>query len=120
MMDLTFYKQKENTSNAKLTVQKTGRLGFSKGAIEMTGIKRNTFAKFGSDNEKNMFLVLSDKEDEFSFKVSKAGEYYYINARNLLRELDIDYKSKNTFIFDLFKTDKKNIYKMNKRVIYKE
>lgn len=78
------------------------------------------YAKFGNDEKGNLFLVTSNMEDEYSFKISKAGEYYYINAKNLLRDMDIDFKSKNTFIFDLFETEQENVFKMNKRVIKKE
>lgn len=118
-MDINFFKNKENTLNSKLTVQRTGKLGISKGAEELMGLKPGCFAKIGTKEDEELILMIVEEDDSYSFKISKAGEYYYINARNLLNDMGIDYRSKDTIIFDLFKTETKNVYKMEKRVIKK-
>jgi hypothetical protein len=64
------------------------------------------------------FLFLYNSFLEF-VNIFLAGDYYYINAKTLLEDLEVDYKSDDTTIYDIRKTDKENIYKLQKRVIKK-
>lgn len=118
-MQLKIIKPKEPNAIAKITVHKTGKLGFSKGADEMLELKENKFAKFGHDENEDFFIVMFKESDEETFNVAKAGDYYYITAKSLLDDLGIDYKSDNTTIFDIRKTELKNMYKLVKRIIEK-
>ena len=119
-MDLKFIKPKENNSVAKITVQKSGRLGFSKGAEELLNIEESKFCKFGFDENEDFFIVMFKEKDSETFSIAKAGEYYYLQAKNLLTDINIDYTSKNTTIFDLQKSELPNAFKMKKRVIEKK
>ena len=118
-MQLKIIKPKEANAITKITVHKTGKLGFSKGAMEMLSLEENKFTKFGHDEYDNFYIIMCKESDEETFNVSKAGDYYYINAKTLLEDLEVDYKSDDTTIYDIRKTDKENIYKLQKRVIKK-
>ncbi len=118
-MQLKIIKPKEPNAIAKITVHKTGKLGFSKGAMKILNLEQNKFSKFGYDEEENFFIIMCEDSDDETFNVAKAGDYYYITAKSLLEDLEIDYKSDDTTIFDIRKTEKENIYKLNKRVIIK-
>lgn len=118
-MQLKILKPKESNAIAKITVHKTGKIGFSKGANELLKIDENKFAKFGYDENEEFFIVMCKESDEETFNIAKAGDYYYITAKSLLEDLEIDYKSNNTTIFDIRKTELESIYKLNMRVIKK-
>lgn len=89
----------------KATIHKTGKLGFSAGAEVFMNIKDDSFFRIGfnnsSETEEKIYMVPSDTEDS-SFKVSKAGMYYYINLKNVFDKRGIDYKSKS-YIYDIKK-----------------
>lgn len=118
-MQLRIIKPKEPNAIAKITVHKTGKLGFSKGASEVLELEGNKFAKFGYDDNENFFIVMYKESDEETFNIAKAGDYFYITAKSLLDDLGIDYKSNDTTIFDIKKTEMENMFKLNKRIIRK-
>lgn len=118
-MELKFLKPKENTSIAKITVHKTGKLGFSRGAAELLDVANNKFCKFGVNEDNDLFIVMCKENDGESFGIAKAGEYYYVTAKSLLNDLDIDYRSKDTVIFDVIDIKEDKIYKMVRRIIKK-
>ena len=109
-MNIDFIKPKEINTVAKITIHKSGKMGFSRGASELLKLDVNKYAKFGFNEE----------SDDSTFSISKAGEYYYILAKSLLQEIGIDYTSKDTTIFDIKRTNEEYIYKLNKRVIKKK
>ncbi len=47
MIDIEFFKPKNQAGKAKISVQKSGRLGFNKIAIEELNLKSNRFCKIG-------------------------------------------------------------------------
>lgn len=118
-MKLKIIKPKEAAAIAKITVHKTGKLGFSKGAMELLDLENNKSAKFGHNDDQEFFIIMCKEPDEETFNIAKAGAYYYITAKTLLEDLGIDYKSDNTTIFDVGRTDETNIYKLIMRTIKK-
>lgn len=119
-MKISFIKPKEINTVAKITIHKSGKMGFSRGASELLKLDVNKYAKFGFNEDKDFFIVITQESDDSTFSISKAGEYYYILAKSLLQEIGIDYTSKDTTIFDIKRTNEENIYKLNKRVIKKK
>lgn len=124
MIDIEFIKPNESESSVKLTVHRTGKLGFSKGAIDLMNIEKNKNCKFGKNKNKEedekLYMVVSNQRDNLSYKISKAGDYYYIKAKELLRELNIDYSDQaTTVIFDIREIDNngQRIFELNKREI---
>lgn len=118
-MNIDFIKPKEINTVAKITIHKSGKMGFSRGASELLKLDVNKYAKFGFNEDKDFFIVITQESDDSTFSISKAGEYYYILAKSLLQEIGIDYTSKDTTIFDIKRTNEEYIYKLNKRVIKK-
>lgn len=124
MLDLSFIKPKEIDGAVKLTVHKTGKLGFSKGAIDLLSIGVNKYCKFATNNadtnDVSVYMIVDPIGDEYSFKISKAGEYYYIKAKSFLNEMNIDFEDETkTIIFDIQQMDYngEKIYKLKKRIV---
>lgn len=116
-MKLNFIKPKESNAPAKITVHKSGKLGFSRGAMDLLNLEENRYAKFGLDEEENLCIVMVAEADEETFAVAKAGQYYYINAKVLLQELGVDYTAPATTIFDIRRTEEPDIYRLAKRTV---
>lgn len=119
-MKIRFFKPRNVNKRIKLTVHRTGKLGFSKDASQLLNLEKNKFCKFGTNENSDLLFVICKEGDNTTFSISKAGDYYYVNAKSLLKDLDIDYKDENTYIFDIEDIDKEDIYKLKKRVIMKE
>ena len=118
-MKIRILKPKETAAVAKMTVHKTGKLGFSRGAMEMMNIDEYRFAKFGFDENDRLCVLMFKEADDETFHIAKAGAYYYISARTLLQDLEVDYTSDDTTIFDIRKSAEPDIYYLAKRVIKK-
>ena len=120
-MKLQFYKSKQTDGSIKATVHFNGRLGFSASAAKLMQLLTGTLLKIANNEEDkdtgNLYIVKVDKPDEETYRVVKAGSYYYLNAKLLFDELGVDYKGKKV-IYDIqeitYMNDK--IYKLNRRV----
>jgi|SRR5690606_29680274 len=122
MVEFNFIKPKENKGSVKLTVQKTGKLGFSKNAIDLLDLQNNRYCKFATVvNEDGLYMLISNEKDDYTFDISKAGDYFYIKAKSFLTDLNVDYENKDiTVIYDISNMDEQNnMYKLKKRVINK-
>lgn len=121
-MKIKFIAPKVVRGRVKCTVHRNGKLGFSQAAKIRLGINNTYYAKIGINeedtNDKNLYMLLTQQGDEESFKVSKAGNYLYLNTRNLFDELHIDYKNKK-IIFDIeeIQHDGMTLYKLIRREI---
>lgn len=129
MFVFEFIEPKENGKIAKLTVHKSGKLGLSKGAMDLLDTENNKYCKFANNNtdsnkeDKDLYMFLFKENDGASFSISKAGEYYYIKAKSLLIDLDIEYENTSeTIIFDIYpmEYEGETIYKLKKRIIKKK
>jgi len=126
-MGFSVLSAKKYNQKLKVTVQSTGKLGFSDETAKAMDLQSGTFyVKFVVEDEtKDMYLVLLDSPDEDAFKVCKAGEYYYLPTTQMFNDLKVDYKS-NTVIYDLTRSDGYDnelcgsVYKMDSRVIKKK
>lgn len=89
----------------KATIHKTGKLGFSSGAVDFIGISEESYFKIGfndnNDSDENIYIINSKTADG-AFKVSKAGDYYYVNLKNVFDKRGIDYKNKS-YVYDIKK-----------------
>ena len=110
------------TSKLKATIHASGKLGFSEATARELGLKDNSenYLQFAQDDENPdlLYLINNTMDDGDSFKVCKAGAYYYVNTKVMFDSLGIDYVSK-TIIFDLIKLQDtvNEVYKMIKREI---
>ena len=108
------------TSRLKATIHASGKLGFSEATARELGLKDNSenYIQFAQDDENPdlLYLINNTMDDGDSFKVCKAGAYYYVNTKVMFDSLGIDYISK-TIIFDIIKLQDtvNEVYKMIKR-----
>ncbi len=115
---------KKYTQKLKVTVQATGKLGFSDDTAKAFGFSNGlAYVKFLRDSDtETMYMVVLHAEDEDAFKVCKAGQYYYLSTTQLFSELGIDYKN-STVIYDLLRCSQYDeefggpVYQMNLRII---
>jgi len=65
--------------------------------------------------------VIQEYPDDETFKINKAGVYYYLNTKNLFDELNLDYLRKK-IIYDIqeIRNDDIDLYKLNKREIVRK
>lgn len=109
-MELKFISPSELSGNAKATVHKTGKLGFSAGAAEKLDLSdyRDKFAKIAINGDytedKNLYVIVTDDEDDESYPILKAGQYFYLSLKRLFEKFDENYKNE-TIIYDIKKGD---------------
>lgn len=121
-MKLNYWKPNIAGGKIKLTVHRSGNMGFSKPAIERMHIDETNYVKLATNaqdtKDNNLYLLITNKEDENSLKVNKAGDYYYLNTKSFFNEMNIDYKKKK-LIYDVVEVnyEGETIYKLIKREI---
>lgn len=101
-MAITFFSAKQFARTLKVTIQKTGRLGFTSAtAIDMQ-IDTDTYFRFGKDDSINadLIMVKSKEQSVDAFRALKTGDYYYLNTAALFDMLKYEYK-KGNIIFDV-------------------
>lgn len=114
-------------SGAKLTVQKTGRLGLSKKAADILAVEKYRYCLFHEDDEDEdvLFIQMLEEEAEYSLSINKSGEYFYVNAKALLGAIDVDYTNDDeTVIFDVIPIPPETyegmiVFELKKRVLKK-
>jgi hypothetical protein len=126
MFDFDFFKHKDAEPAAKLTIHKNSKAGFSAAADELMGLSDWKWCAFAKDKNENddrlIYMIKMDSPSEITFNISKAGDYYYIKAKSLLDDLDIDYADESTrTIFDItpIENNGQTVYRLTKRVIKK-
>ncbi len=124
-MKLKFFNAEEIKCNAKCTVHISGKLGFSSDAIELLKIAEGKSIQIAHNEEDesdtNLYAIINDVAKPGAFKINKAGEYFYVNTKNLFDTLGIDYKHTKV-VYDLSKSEYEGnpIIKMVRREIKKK
>lgn len=125
-MTLKILSAEKFSTKLKVTIQLTGRLGFTEMTATHLQLDVNKFAKFAQDDETNeLFLCISNKKSVDSFDIRLSGKYYYVSTTALFDMMGFDYKKK-TIMFDLVRVTNYDevmggsVYKMNKREILKK
>lgn len=109
----------------KATVHASGKLGFSEITAKELGFSGDVdhFVQFAQDDDNPavLYLINDTPDDGDSFKVCKAGTYYYINAKLMFDSLGVDYTNK-TVIYDMGKAQggEGNVYKMTRRELERQ
>ncbi|MGD8779749.1 MAG: hypothetical protein PVH88_12400 [Ignavibacteria bacterium] len=121
-MKLNFWKPTLSSSKIKATVHQNGNIGFSNGATQKLQIDETKYLKIGINEEdpkdNNLYVLITDENDENGLKVNKAGNYYYLNTKSFFNEHKVDYKKKK-IVYDIaeLNIDGQMIYKFVKREI---
>jgi len=124
-MKLKYINAEDTARNAKATVHKTGKLGFSSDAIEYLDIKEGKSIQFAQnvddENDNNLYAVIHEGQEEGAFKLIRAGNYFYVNTKNMFDALNIDYKTARV-IYDLVMIEHEGsqIVKMLRRELKKK
>lgn len=124
-MKLKFLQANEIAPLSKATIHSSGKLGFSSDAIDMLGITQEKTIQFAQneddENDRNLYAIIYEEKQEGAFKISKAGDYFYVNTKNLFDSLEIDYKNIR-IIYDIVKSnyEGKPIIKLIRRDIKKK
>ncbi|MEA5402111.1 hypothetical protein VB776_04240 [Arcicella sp. DC2W] len=107
-------------SKPKATIHITGKLGLNREAVKYMNINESTYFRIALDKDakekKDIFFVTSDKEEAGAIKVSKSGEYFFINLSTLFDTMKLEY-DKYTIAFDITKDvyEGKDLYILRKR-----
>ena len=124
-MKLKFISAKNNAAKAKATIHKTGKLGFSIEAISFLNLREGLFIRFAQneedENDLNLYAQLINEDSEESFKIIKAGQYFYVNTKVMFDNLGEKYVDKK-IIYDIVKIEieGEEILKLIRREIKKK
>lgn len=121
---ITIIKTRDFNVKLKATIHSSGRLGFTADTAIALSLSSSSFAKFARDDEDDqaLYLIITAKEDEDSFKVTKSGSYYYLPTTLMFESFGYDYKKYN-IMFDLIRKSDLDellggqVYKLNKRIV---
>ncbi|MBS1494582.1 MAG: hypothetical protein JST55_13800 [Bacteroidetes bacterium] len=110
----------KSKANIKAAIHKTGKLGFTKDAIEELQLDKGKYVKFAKNakdkNDSCLYMFISGINEEGSFSVIKAGGYIYLNTNLLFSELGYDYKNKKiSFLITEEEQGGTKFYKLRKR-----
>lgn len=119
---IKFYSAKHYSTKLKVTIQATGKLGFSDDTAKELELSTHSYIMLGADESESdvMYLVVLQKTNDDAFKVCKAGDYFYLPTTVLFLSLGYDFRNK-TIIFDLTRAKEFDeefggkVYKLNKR-----
>jgi hypothetical protein len=107
LIELELLSAYEVKHNIRLTIHLNGRLGFNAHAISSLGIKIGNGIKIMRNLKdpagENLYCrIIPNQDDLTAFNISKAGQYYTANTRDLWDALGFDYLSRSIH-FDLSK-----------------
>ena len=109
------------SKSAKMTIQRTGKLGFSNEAADLFLLKNRQEKRLllFDMGEDNFMAIVTNKENEEGFKILKGGEYYYVRMKNFFDSRSIPYQTKRV-IYDISDTGEEyegeKVYKLTQRI----
>lgn len=125
MIDFDDFSPNDDVGVVKATVHQNGKVGFSDGARKLMDLETNRHYKVSRNasnpDDTNLYLVPTTEDDPKAFKISKAGQYFYLRIKHILEKLKIDYKS-NRVIFDIREetSNQTKYYKLEMRPLKKK
>ncbi|MFT3903917.1 MAG: hypothetical protein QM727_12140 [Niabella sp.] len=119
-MKIKFFNPNSLDRNLKATIHKSGKLGFTVDAANKMELKSSISASVGmnedDEKDKSLYIMLHDEIIDDTFRVAKAGDYYYLNLKSLFDTLRVNYKEQS-IIYDITEEviDGKKLYKLTQR-----
>lgn len=102
-MKFTILSAKNYATTLKVTIQKSGRLGFTDDSAKALRLSTEKYAKFAQDDENgSLYLIILDKNDEDAFEIKISSGYYYVSTKVLFDSLGFMYEDGN-IMFDLIR-----------------
>lgn len=124
---ISIIKTRDFNVKLKATIHSSGRLGFTSDTASSLNLSSSSFVKFAKDDEDDraLYLILTDKPDEDTFKVTKSGSYFYLPTSLMFESFGYDYRKYNIMfdmvrMMDLDELLEGQVYKLNKRVIMRK
>lgn len=104
-MAIQFFSAKNFGKVLKVTIQKSGRLGFSSDAAVAMNLDTDTYFLIGKDEEikADLIMVKINAGNPDAFQVKKSGVYYYLDTTALFDMLHYNYKSGTNIFFDVIR-----------------
>lgn len=104
-MAISIISAKQFVLKLKVTIQSSGRLGFTGETASQLQLSERAGVKFAKDDEKSiLYLIIIDTPSEDAFELRSSGGYYFTETSRLFDYLGYDY-SKGNIIFDLIRQD---------------
>jgi hypothetical protein len=124
-MKLKFINPEALDKNLKATVHKSGKLGFTMDAARKLKLGEGKSASIAINeddvSDENLYVVIHEGLRNDAYKISKAGQYYYINTKALLDHLKINYLKQNV-VFDISREfiENQTVFKFKRRPMLKK
>lgn len=101
-MKLQLFNAAEFGKPLKVTIQSTGRLGFTDLTAHKLELDTDTYVRFyiDEDNVDRPIVEFIRMEDHSGYRVMKSGQYFYLSTSAFFQRLGFDYNS-GTIICDL-------------------
>ncbi len=121
-MRLNFHKPQSSRLPSKATIHRSGKLGFSSEAEKMLGLSTEKSLKIATNaddpEDDNLYVMVLQTIENDSFGLKKAGQYYYINGKQLFEDIKVDFK-KDKVIYDIeeFALDGQTLFMFKKRIV---
>lgn len=104
-MAISVISAKQFVQKLKVTIQSSGRLGFTGETGDHLRLQEKAGVKFAKDDEKNvLYLIIIDTRSVDAFEFRSSGRYFYAETSRMFDYLGYDY-SKGNIIFDLVRQD---------------
>lgn len=105
--------------NARASIQRNGRLGFTGEAAKLLGLQEGLTMLFSTTSNGDLAAVICDASESRGFRVQKAGEYFYIRMKNFFDSQSLDYIGKRV-AYDISETTEqyqgKVVYKFTRGI----
>lgn len=90
------------TKKLKATIQRSGKLGFTRETMDELKLNENCFIRFADDSENHdvVYLAIIRHEEAGCFKLMKSSGYLSVSTGKMFKELGFDY-SRRTVMFDV-------------------
>ncbi|MBO7052034.1 MAG: hypothetical protein J6W24_05155 [Prevotella sp.] len=100
-MEISIISAKQFATKLKVTIQASGRLGFTDETAKTLELQLGKCAKFAQDKEKDMlYLIIVGKDDDDAFQIRESSGYFYVPTKQMFDMLGYDYEN-NNIMFDL-------------------
>lgn len=102
-MPISIISAKQFATKLKVTIQASGRLGFTEETAKSLDLPSGKYAKFAQDDEKKvLYLIIIDEVNEDAFPIKVSSGYYYVPAKQMFDLLGFNYENGN-IMFDLIR-----------------
>ena len=100
-MGISIISAKQFATKMKVTIQSSGRLGFTDETAKALNLASGKHAKFAQDDERGaLYLIIIDIPNEDAFPIKVSSGYYYVPSKQLFDLLGYNYEN-NNIMFDL-------------------